>query len=47
MGVAPYPPAAGNLEILLDDPDEQVRNYAKVALARIGRMDPTDFGLSC
>ena len=46
MGVAPYPPAAGNLEILLEDQDEQVKDYAKVALMRIGRMDPTDFGLT-
>jgi HEAT repeat protein len=46
MGVAPYPPAAGNLEILLEDQDEQVRDYAKVAIMRIGRVDPTDFGLN-
>ena len=45
MGVAPYPPAAGNLELLLEDPDKQVRDYAKIALARIGRIDPIDFGL--
>jgi HEAT repeat protein len=45
MGVAPYPPAAGNLEILLEDPDEQVQNYAKVALVRMGHVDPADFGL--
>lgn len=46
MGVAPYPPAAGNLEILLEDLDEQVRDYAKDALMRIGRIDPADFGLA-
>jgi HEAT repeat protein len=45
MGVAPYPPAAGNLEILLEDSDEQVRDYAKVALVRMGHVDPSDFGL--
>jgi hypothetical protein len=45
MGVSPYPPALGNLEVLLDDDDEQVKTYAKKALARLGRVDPTDFGL--
>jgi HEAT repeat protein len=46
MGVAPYPPAAGNLEILLEDSDERVQDYAKVALARIGKVDPTGFEFS-
>lgn len=44
MGVSPYPPAAGNLEILLNDEDEQVKTYAKEALVRLGHVDPTDFG---
>jgi HEAT repeat protein len=46
MGVAPYPPAVGSLEVLLEDNDEQVRDYAKVALARVGQIDPPDYGLS-
>jgi hypothetical protein len=46
MGVAPYPPAAGTLENLLNDHDEQVRDYAKMALLRIGKVDPADFGLT-
>jgi HEAT repeat protein len=46
MGVSPYPPAAGNLELLLQDKDEQVQRYAKMALAALGRVDPTDFGFS-
>ncbi|MFW9918189.1 MAG: HEAT repeat domain-containing protein [Candidatus Thorarchaeota archaeon] len=45
MGVSPYPPAAGELEKLLDDQDEQVRVYARKALERLGHLDPTDFGL--
>ena len=45
MGVSPYPPAAGALENLLDDSDDQVVAYAKKALQRLGRIDPTDFGL--
>ncbi len=44
MGVSPYPPAAGALEKLLDDDDEQVVAYAKKALQRLGHVDPTDFG---
>ena len=43
MGVSPYPPAAGNLEILLDDDDEQVRTYAKEGLVRLGHVKSTDF----
>ena len=42
-GVNPYPPAARNLEELLNDPDEQTRAYAKIALFRLGKIDPTDF----
>ena len=45
MGVSPYPPAASQLEKLLDDEDEQVRTYAKKALERLGRIDPSEFGL--
>ena len=46
MGVSPYPPAAASLETLLNDPDEQVCNYAKKALLILGRGDPTNLGLS-
>ncbi|MHA1958805.1 MAG: HEAT repeat domain-containing protein [Candidatus Thorarchaeota archaeon] len=45
MGVSPYPPAASSLEQLLQDSDEQTRDYAKTALMMLGRIDPTDFGL--
>ncbi|TFF86985.1 hypothetical protein EU519_00005 [Candidatus Thorarchaeota archaeon] len=45
MGVSPYPPAAGTLETLLNDEDEQTRYYAKAALRRLGSVDPSDFGL--
>ncbi len=45
MGVSPYPPATRNLEVLLDDQDEQIRDYARTALTRLGKVDPTDFGL--
>ncbi|TFG10730.1 hypothetical protein EU538_00960 [Candidatus Thorarchaeota archaeon] len=45
MGVSPYPPAAGSLEALSDDEDEQTRYYAKAALRRLGSVDPSDFGL--
>jgi HEAT repeat protein len=44
MGVAPYPPAAGSLEILLEDSDEQVRDYAKIALTRSESVD-LEFGI--
>jgi hypothetical protein len=44
MGVSPYPPAASSLEQLLQDPDEQTRDYAKTALMMLGRINPTDFG---
>ena len=42
MGVSLYPPAMGSLEILLEDTDEQVRKYAKMALVRMGRIDLLD-----
>lgn len=45
LGVSPYPPAVRNLEELLNDPDEMVRHYAKTALLRLGRFEPSDFGL--
>jgi hypothetical protein len=45
MGVSPYPPATSQLEKLLDDEDGQVRTYAKKALTRLGRIDPSEFGL--
>jgi hypothetical protein len=46
MGISPYPPAAASLEILQNDPDEQVRNYARKALLILSRGDPTEFGVS-
>jgi HEAT repeat protein len=45
IGVSPYPPAVAVLRNLLDHTDEQVRYYAKVALARSGGIDPTDLQL--
>ena len=42
MGVSPYPPAAGSLRILANDPDEQTQDYAKMALIRMGEIDPSD-----
>jgi len=45
MGVAPYPPAVASLKELLDDSDEEVRDYAKIALIRSGGLDPTDLKL--
>ena len=45
MGVSPYPPAMSSLENLVNDKDEKVRDYAKMALIRLGKIDPTDFGL--
>ncbi len=45
MGISPYPPATSQLENLLDDEDAQVRTYAKKALERLGRIDPSEFGL--
>jgi HEAT repeat protein len=45
MAVSPYPPAVGMLEKLVNDDDIQIRDYAKKALVRLGRIDPTDSGL--
>jgi HEAT repeat protein len=45
MGVSPYPPAAANLRTLKNDVDEQVQDYAKTALIRLGEIDPSDFRL--
>jgi hypothetical protein len=46
MGVTLFTPAIPNLQNLVDDDDEQVKEYAKTALMRMGQIDPTDFGLS-
>ncbi|MHA2142191.1 MAG: HEAT repeat domain-containing protein [Candidatus Thorarchaeota archaeon] len=45
MGVSPYPPAAASLRTLTSDSDEQVRDYAKTALIRLGEIDPSDLRL--
>jgi hypothetical protein len=45
LGVSPYPPAMSSLERLLEDDDSAVRDYAKCALLRLGRIDASDFGL--
>ncbi|MFW9804408.1 MAG: HEAT repeat domain-containing protein [Candidatus Thorarchaeota archaeon] len=45
MGVSPYPPAATNLRTLISDVDEQVQDYAKKALIRLGEIDPSDLRL--
>jgi hypothetical protein len=45
MGVALFTPAIPGLEVLIEDEDEQVREYAKTALMRMGQSDPSDFGL--
>lgn len=45
IGVSPYPPAVPVLRNLLKNEDEQVRNYAKIALVRSGGIDPTDLKL--
>jgi len=45
LSVSPYPPAVPSLKILLDDHDEQTRDYARVALIRSGGLDPTDLKL--
>jgi HEAT repeat protein len=45
LGVSPYPPAVPSLKELLDDEDEQVRDYARIALIRSGGLDPTDLQL--
>lgn len=45
IGVSPYPPAVPSLKELLDDSDDDVRNYARIALVRSGGLDPTDLNL--
>jgi hypothetical protein len=45
MGVTMFTQAIPNLQNLIDDEDSQVRDYAKKALMRMGRIDPTDLGL--
>jgi hypothetical protein len=45
IGVSPYPPAVPVLRNLLEHEDEQVRNYAKIALVRSGGIDSTDLHL--
>ncbi len=45
IGVSPYPPAIPALTDLLKHQDEQVRNYANIALARSGEFDSTDIHL--
>ena len=45
MSVSPYPPAAPSLKDLLDDEDEDVRDFARIALIRSGGIDPMDLKL--
>jgi HEAT repeat protein len=45
LGVSPYPPAVPSLKELLNDEDEEVRSYARIALIRSGGLDPTDLKL--
>ena len=45
LGVSPYPPAVPSLKELLDDEDEEVRDYARIALIRSGGLDPMDLKL--
>jgi len=45
MGVSPYPPAVPSLKELLDDEDEEVRDFARIALIRSGGIDPMDLKL--
>jgi len=45
LSVSPYPPAVPSLKTLLDDQDEQTRDYARVALIRSGGLDPTELTL--
>jgi len=45
LGVSPYPPAVPSLKELLNDEDEEVRDYARIALIRSGGLDPTDLRL--
>ena len=45
LSVSPYPPAVPSLKMLLDDQDEQTRDYARIALIRSGELDSTDLKL--
>ena len=45
LSVSPYPPAVPSLKELLDDENEEVRDYARIALIRSGGLDPTDLQL--
>ncbi len=45
IGVSPYPPAVPVLRELLEHEDEQVRDYARIALVRSGGIDTTDLQL--
>ena len=45
LGVSPYPAAVPSLKELLNDEDEEVRDYARIALIRSGGLDPTDLQL--
>jgi len=45
LSVSPYPPAVPSLKELLDDEDEEVRDYARIALIRSGGIDPMDLKL--
>jgi HEAT repeat protein len=45
LGISPYPPAVPSLKELLNDEDEEVRDYARIALIRSGGLDPTDLKL--
>lgn len=45
IGVSPYPPAVAALRELLEHEDEQVRDYAKIALVRSGGINTTDLQL--
>ena len=45
IGVSPYPPAVPVLRDLLEHEDEQVRDYAKVALVSSGGIDTSDLQL--
>jgi HEAT repeat protein len=45
LGVSPYPPAVPSLKELLDDENEEVRDYARIALIRSGGLDSTDLKL--
>ena len=45
LGVSPYPPAVPSLKELLTDEDEEVRDYARIALVSSGGLDPTDLRL--